>query len=64
MRRPLSTIHSRLDRLAEHVHRQRENTVDLEELLAILDEGRQRSRAGAEPPRLTNDLGLKHAEEY
>ena len=55
MRRLLSGIETRVDRLAEQLERQAANSVDVEELFAMLDEGRRRNAAGIQPPQLTDD---------
>ena len=55
MRRSLSGIQARVIRLAEQIERQAANTVDVEELLAILDEGRRRNAAGIPPVRGRDD---------
>jgi len=62
MRRLLSGIQTRVDRLAEQVEGQSAESVDLEELIAILDEGRQRNAAGIQPPRLTKEEFTAWAE--
>jgi hypothetical protein len=62
MRRLLSGLQTRVDRPAEQVERQSAESVDLEELVARLDEGRRRNAAGIPPPRLTEEECTAWAE--
>ncbi len=64
MKGSLSATRARVDRLAQQIQRQRfEQGVDLEPLLALLDEGRRMNAAGIRPRELTDEEFVMWAAE-